>query len=135
MNLTPKQSEFARAYVETGCASTAYRRAYNAENMKDNVIHVKACELLKNGNVAVRVEQLQQRAQKRHDITIDSLTQMLMEDRKLAHDIESPAAAVSAALGIAKLHGLIIDKSKSDVTTDGKPIAPILNVTVGRTKP
>lgn len=102
--------------------------------MKDAGIHVNACKLLKNAKVALRVEQLQQRAQKRHDITIDSLTEMLMEDRKLAHDVESPAAAVSAALGIAKLHGLIIDKSKSDVTSDGKPISPILNVTVGRTK-
>lgn len=134
MNLTPKQDEFARAFVETGCASTAYRRAYDAESMKDNSIHVNACKLLKNAKVALRVEQLQQRAQKRHDITIDSLTKMLLNDRKLARRVEAPAAAVSAALGIAKLHGLIIDKSKSDVTSDGKPIAPVLNVTVGRAK-
>lgn len=134
MNLTPKQEEFARAYVETGCASTAYRRAYDAENMKDAGIHVNACKLLKSAKVALRVEQLQQRAMKRHDITVDSITQMLMDDRKLAHEVESPAAAVAAAMGIAKLHGLVIDKSKADVTSDGKPISPVLNVTVGNAK-
>ena len=32
--LTIKQEAFARAYVETGNASEAYRRAYNAENMQ-----------------------------------------------------------------------------------------------------
>ena len=56
--LTPKQEAFARAYVETGNASEAYRRAYDADNMKPEVVKVKACELLKNGNVAVTVEAL-----------------------------------------------------------------------------
>ena len=32
--LTIKQEAFARAYVETGNASEAYSRAYNAENMQ-----------------------------------------------------------------------------------------------------
>lgn len=54
--LTPKQAAFVRAYLETGNASEAYRRAYNASNMKPEVIKVKASELLKNGNVAVTVE-------------------------------------------------------------------------------
>lgn len=53
--LTPKQEAFVLAYLETGNASEAYRRAYNAKGMADNVIHVKASELLKNGKVAVRV--------------------------------------------------------------------------------
>ena len=46
LKLTIKQEAFARAYVETGNASEAYRRAYNAENMKQESIAVRACELL-----------------------------------------------------------------------------------------
>lgn len=76
-----------------------------------------------------------QRVQKRHDVTLDSLTRELDEDREGAREAGQYSAAISAVLGKAKLHGLIVDKSKSDITTDGKPIAPILNVTVGRTKP
>lgn len=135
MTLTPKQDEFARAFVETGCASTAYRRAYNCENTKDKSVHENACKLLRHAKVAPRIEQLMQRVQKRHDVTLDSLTRELDEDREGAREAGQYSAAISAVLGKAKLHGLIVDKSKSDITTDGKPIAPILNVTVGRTKP
>ena len=115
--LSPKQEAFARAYVETGNASEAYRRAYDADNMKPEVVKVKACELLKNGNVAVTVEALKAKHAKRHDITVDRITEMLLEDRTLARNNDQPAAAVSAAMGIAKLHGLIIDKSKVELAT------------------
>jgi phage terminase small subunit len=76
-DLTPKQEAFAKAYVETGNASEAYRRAYDAEDMKPDVINVKACELLKHGKVSVRVEELQLALQKRHDITMDKVVQEL----------------------------------------------------------
>lgn len=44
LKLTIKQEAFARAYVETGNASEAYRRAYDAARMKPEVIAVKASE-------------------------------------------------------------------------------------------
>jgi len=37
-----------------------------------------------------------------------------MEDRELARKTETPSAAVSAVMGIAKLHGLLVDKSKAE---------------------
>ena len=108
--MTPKQEAFARAYVETGNASEAYRRSYNAGNMKPEAVKVKACELLKNGNVAVTVERLQLKHQKRHDVTVDSITEMLKADRELARQNAQSGAAVTAAMGLAKLHGLIVEK-------------------------
>lgn len=111
-DLTTKQERFAQAYVETGNASEAYRRAYDAENMKDTAVHVNASKLLKNTKVALRLDELQRRAQKRHDITIDTLTEMLKADRDLAREIEQPSAAVSAVMGLAKIHGLILDKAQ-----------------------
>src|SRR5690606_12632070 len=66
----------------------------------------------KNGNVTERLEQARESSQKRHDITIAKLTDMLIEDRELARKVESPAAAVSAVLAIGKLHGLIVDKKE-----------------------
>ena len=58
LKLTIKQEAFARAYVETGNASEAYRRAYDAARMKPEVIAVKASELMANGKVAVSVQHL-----------------------------------------------------------------------------
>jgi len=68
INLTVKQENFCQAYIETGNASEAYRRAYSCRKMKDSVINIKACELLKNGKVTVRVRQLQAELKKSSDI-------------------------------------------------------------------
>ena len=108
--LTPKQEAFTLAYVETGNASEAYRRAYNAENMSEKVIHNKASGLLKRGDIRVRVEALQKHHQQRHNVTVDSLTDELIEDRELAHKNEQASAAIAATMGKAKLHGLLKDK-------------------------
>lgn len=112
MTLTPKQEAFVQAYHETGNASEAYRRAYNAERMKEKSIHENASKLLNHAKVAPRLEELQKRAQKRHDITIDTLTEMLKADRELARELEQSSAAVSAVMGLAKIHGLILDKAQ-----------------------
>lgn len=108
--LTPKQEAFTLAYIETGNASEAYRRAYNAENMSEKVIHNKASGLLKRGDIRVRVEALQKHHQQRHAVTVDSLTNELIEDRELAHKNEQASAAIAATMGKAKLHGLLKDK-------------------------
>lgn len=106
--LTEKQEKFCRAFIETGNQSEAYRRAYNAENMKPETISVKACELMKNGNVAVRMEELRKRAMNRHDCTVDSLVAELEEIKRVALAADTPqtSAAVSAVMGKAKLCGL-----------------------------
>ena len=56
--LTPKQETFCQEFIKCGNASEAYKRAYDCENMKSETINVKACELLKNGNITVRVKEL-----------------------------------------------------------------------------
>lgn len=115
MKLTLKQEAFVRKYMETSCASTAYRFAYDTQ-AKDEVVWVNACKLLKNHKVALRVQQLQERHQKRNDITVDKLTEMAVEAYKLAmkDDVKTPSAAVSAVMALGKLHGLIVDKSKTE---------------------
>ncbi|MDV7209918.1 terminase small subunit [Azotobacter beijerinckii] len=63
MSLTPKQEKFCLAYLETGNASEAYRRAYSAQNMSPNVVHNKASALLAKGEVRVRIEGLKARSE------------------------------------------------------------------------
>ena len=58
MALTPKQEAFCLAYLETGNASEAYRRSYNAENMKPETVTKRASELLANGDIAGRLTEL-----------------------------------------------------------------------------
>lgn len=107
--MTEKQEKFCRLVVELNNNSEAYRQSYNASKMKPETINVKACELLKNGNVSVRVAELREEHRQRHRVTVDDILGELEEARQIAlHAAETPqtSAAVAASLGKAKLLGL-----------------------------
>ena len=111
--LTLKQEAFCQAYIENGGnASEAYRAAYDAKKMKPEVVNVKACELLKDGKVSVRVAELRAAIEKRHEITIDDLIEELEEARSQAvsQNVPQLSVAVSATMGKAKMLGFLSDK-------------------------
>lgn len=109
MALTQAQDNFAAAYVETGNASEAYRRAY-PKSLKWTVDSVcnKASEALRHVGISARVNELRAMAAKKHEVTVHSLIAELEEARAIALQAETPqtSAAVSATMGKAKLCGL-----------------------------
>lgn len=123
MSLTLKQENFCLAYIETGNATEAYRRAYDASKMKDAVINVKASELLANGKITVRLEELRKPIIERHNITVDDLLAELEQARKAALDATTPqaSAATAATMGKAKLLGYLTDKVEATVTNKELP--------------
>lgn len=58
MGLTLKQEKFINKYLECGNASEAYRHAYDCSRMKEATLNKRASELLKNGEIAGRLEYL-----------------------------------------------------------------------------
>ena len=114
--LTPKQEGFCLSYIETGNASEAYRLNYSAENMSPESVFVNASRMLNNTKVALRLQQLKQHHQKRHDITVDRITRELYEDREAAKKVNQFSASIAALMHVAKLHGLVTDKSESKFT-------------------
>jgi phage terminase small subunit len=112
--LDPVRERFAQEYHATGNASEAYRRA-NPKSAKwtPHTLHVKASKVLAEDEVCMRLEQLQADAAKRHGTTINSLTAELEEAREAAISTGQVSAAVSAIMGKAKLHGLIVEKVKA----------------------
>lgn len=109
--MTPKQEAFARAYVETGNASEAYRQVYSAEKMSAQVVNNEAYKLLQHHEITVRVQELKASHDKRHAISVDYITDMLVRAAKKAEDEAKGASAlVSAAMGLGKLHGHITEK-------------------------
>lgn len=122
IKLTPKREAFVQAYHRLSNQRKAYREAFDCENSSDACVDVAACRLLQNAKVKLRLQELQEKASKRNEITVDTITAMLREDRDLARDIQQPSAAVAAAMGLAKVHGLIIDKSK----LSGDPDNPVV---------
>lgn len=108
MALTPKQENFCLAYLETGNASEAYRRAYDADGMTPDSVNRKAKEVVDNVKIAARLEELREPVMRRHNVTVDSLIAELEEARQAALSAETvqSAAAVGATMGKAKLCGL-----------------------------
>jgi phage terminase small subunit len=117
-NLTPKQERFCQKYIELGDATKAYYAAYDAENSKPITANRAAKELLDNPKIAARVCALQALHQKRHEVTVDSLTKEYEEARAIALQDRQAAAAVSATTGKAKLHGLVTDKAHVTAEVD-----------------
>ena len=81
--LTPKQEKFCQLYIELGNASEAYRQAYDCSKMQTSTINTKAKELLKNGSITVRIEELQQAHRQRHNLTVDNIIADLQEYRDI----------------------------------------------------
>lgn len=128
--LTQKQEAFARAFIETGNASEAYRRAYNAGAMKDASVWRKAKELIDNGKVTARIEQLREQMAEKNEITIERLTKMTLDAYTLAmkENVAQTSAAVRAVEMLGKLHGLVTDKkhvtSDNRHTHSAEPLSP-----------
>lgn len=116
VKLTEKQEKFCKRYIELGNASEAYRQSYDCSKSKPEGVHVRACELLKNSNVRVRLEELKAAANKRHEITVDDLIKELEEARQVGKDKEQSAGMVAASMGKAKLLGLVVDKQQLSAT-------------------
>ena len=56
--LTPNMLAFCRAYIETGNASEAYRRSYNAKNMKPETVAKRAYDLMHDRQVEGMISSL-----------------------------------------------------------------------------
>ena len=119
--LTPKQEAFAQAYVETGNASEAYRKAYpRAKNWKPESVHRKAHELLSNVKIVSRVDELKAEHRKRHEITVDDLVEDLRRIRESAEADGQLAVARQSVMDTAKLLGLVVDKAERRVNLAGE---------------
>lgn len=119
--MTPKREAFAMAYVETGNASEAYRRAGYSQNASAKTINEEASRLLANPKVSARVDELKAGHAERHGVTVEQISQMLQEDRAFAKECGTPAAAVSATMGLAKLYGHLTDRVDARVSNGQLP--------------
>jgi phage terminase small subunit len=87
-DLTPKQEAFCLAYLETGNASEAYRRAYDAENMKAETIHKRASELLADGGITGRLKESRKAVADRVEVDRAWVLERLIENSERAMTAE-----------------------------------------------
>lgn len=126
--MTQKQEAFALAYVETGNAAEAYRRAYDVKAATlHSTIYSAASRLMSDPKIYARVLELQEQAAKLTLYTVRQAFEEYEEARALAMkaEVSNPSAAVAAVNGKVKLFGLEAPvKSKIDHTSSDKSMTP-----------
>jgi phage terminase small subunit len=122
-DLTPKQEAFCLAFLETGNAAEAYRRAYDVlPEAKDGWLYVEACQLLDNPKIALRLKGLREQAERLSIFNLSAAMDEFEEARKLALAIENPAAMVAATTGKVRLFGLDKPSKMEHTGKDGGTI-------------
>lgn len=102
-----RHEAFAQGLYKGETADQAYKNAGYKPN-RGNAIRLKASE-----SIQKRVGELHDRGQRVSDITKESLTALLMKERKAANEVGQHSAAVSALEKVGKLHGLFIEKTEN----------------------
>jgi len=128
-SLTLKQETFARNIIKGMSQSDAYRDAYDAENMAQETIHVKASELAKDGKVGARIECLRADQMKLLDYDLTAHLKELDEVKQDAKDANQHSTAGKMIELKGKALGMYVDKS--EVTTEHKGNISINIVTNG----
>ena len=117
--LSSKQELFAQAVAAGTSSVPAYMTAYK---VSERQAKSNASRLLKHPSVMKRIGDLQAQHAKDNSVTIATITVMLRDAYNLSMETKQASSASQAAMGLAKLHGLIVDKSQVD-TLVRKPAA------------
>lgn len=111
--LTQRQEAFCLAFIETGTASEAYRRAYKPKHMSAKSVHEKASHILAEGKVQARVAELRAGAAKNAGLTLEVHLAKLAELRDKAVEAAEYDAAIRAEKHRGEASGLYPDRGKA----------------------
>lgn len=129
-SLTPKREKFAQAVASGMNQSDAYRSAFDAGGMKPATINVKASELMADGKVRGRVDELRAPAVEAVGITLESHLRDLLALRNLAAKKEQMSAAINAEIARGKAAGVYADERMRILGPDGGPVQTITRIEI-----
>ena len=112
--LTQKQENFCLAYIETGNASEAYRKAYNAAGSSEKSVWELASKMLDNPKVISRLEALREQAARRALLTLERHLKELATLRDEARAEGRYSAAIAAEIARGKAAGLYVEQSRTE---------------------
>ena len=138
MSLTVKQEKFVQALISGKSQRIAYKEAYNATKMKDEVIDVRASELLKNSKVRVRYEELLEEHKEKALYTREEMVNdLIWVKEKAKEDINNPKKGLRQANGTIFINAIkelgelneLYPVKKQDVSLNGEISNPYANFT------
>jgi hypothetical protein len=118
MALTPKQERFAQLVAEGKTQADAYRGAYDVgENTKAATVIKRAGELMTDGAITGRIEELRKPIIEAVGITLESHLKDLMTLRNLAVKNNQINAAITAEIARGKAAGVSTDRVEATIKT------------------
>ena len=123
MSLTTKQELFIQGLIKGYSQREAYKMAYEADNMKNESIDVKASNLFKQDKIRLRYEELKNELKEKAFYTVEKANDDLNWIKlKAKEDIEAKGirqANANAYLNAVKqqidLNGITIKEAKADI--------------------
>ena len=123
MSLTTKQELFIQGLIKGYSQREAYKLAYEADNMKNESIDVKASNLFKQDKIRLRYEELKNELKEKAFYTVEKANDDLNWIKlKAKEDIEAKGikqANANTYLGAVKqqieLNGITIKEAKADI--------------------
>jgi len=112
--LTKKQEDFCLAYMETGNATEAYRRAYKPTTKNEATLNRTAKGLIDNPKIAARIAELRAPAIERAQLTLEEHLRELAQLRELAKAKGDYGAATTAETNRGKASGLYVTRLKHE---------------------
>ena len=104
-----KHERFAQELAKGKSADEAYETAGYSPHRQN------ASRLMANDDIKMRVAEILAKVAVKTEFTIERIAEMLIEDREGARSANQFAAAAGAAIALAKLHGLWVEKSERTV--------------------
>lgn len=118
--LTAKQEMFVKEYlIDLNATQAAIRAGYSKDTAKEI-----GCENLTKPNIADAIAKAKSKRAQKLDITADQIALNIIRICEKAESTDQLATALKGQTDLAKLLGLIVDKS--EVT--GKDGAPLINI-------
>jgi phage terminase small subunit len=102
------------AFCQHRAAGRTLDEAYAEAGYKPSRQH--AARLATKGNIRERLKEIVADVVDGFEITVEKIAKQLADDRAFARKCKQPGAAVAATMGLAKLGGLLTDKSSVVVT-------------------
>ncbi len=104
--MNDKQQRFAEEYlIDSNATQAAIRAGYSAKTA-----YSQGQRLLSHVEIKGAIQDMQAEHRERTAVTVESITEQLRVAYDLAKTNGQSAPMVQAAMGIAKLHGMLVDK-------------------------
>lgn len=117
--MTPKQMAFFQGIISGKNLSDAYREAYDTSNMNDRSIGVAAHHLRKNAKIQAALMEWRHQVGQSMRFTVETLSSMAVETYETAHESGNAGQMTGAVALLAKLNGLIVERSERKVEQVG----------------